>query len=431
MGPALLAASIAAIAAALLSLPLRSPSDALLNSATVVIATLIVGIGAGLVWSRLAGNANRLRNFGITMAASLGVVTVVLVASESQVERMVSFGLPLTALAFVAITVMTVSLESVTALQRRWATPVALVAAVVIGGALAGQGDAESGRLELPARATTDSAPVATPTQASAPTATTASQLDPTATSAPTAAAEPTPIRSSGSTPTTAATPTATASVGSAPTAIPTSPPQPTATATTAAPTATPSPTPITGPVFDEQRAIGSYDGVTFLVSDGSEATFTVQEQLTTLPLPNDAVIRTTGLSGEIHLDGRPSTIMLNLKSMRSDQRFRDRYVSGTMFRGFSTGTFTVDSVSPPDGFASGEEVVTQATGTLDIRDVQLPITFDIQARDDGNVLFILGRTTFTWDELGITKPTARSVVSVEDEVRVEILLSARPIVGQ
>ena len=74
MGPALLAASIAAIVAALLSLPLRSPSDAVLNSATVVIGTLAVGVGAGLLWNSLGSSANRLRNFGIAMAAALGVV---------------------------------------------------------------------------------------------------------------------------------------------------------------------------------------------------------------------------------------------------------------------------------------------------------------------------------------------------------------------
>ena len=57
-----------------------------------------------------------------------------------------------------------------------------------------------------------------------------------------------------------------------------------------------------------------------------------------------------------------------------------------------------------------------------------VPLTFEVEARDDGNVVFILGRTTFTWDELQIPKPTARSVVSLDDEVRVEVLLSVTPV---
>ena len=195
---------------------------------------------------------------------------------------------------------------------------------------------------------------------------------------------------------------------------------------TTASPTG--EPTAPTAQASGGQREVGDYDGLTFVVSEGSEATFTVTEQLANLPLPIDAVMRTTGLSGEVYLDGRPSTILLDLHSMSSDSNFRDGYVRSRMFGGYDVATFTVEAPDPlPDDFASGSEITTQATGTLDIRDVQVPITFEIQARDDGNALFILGRTTFTWDQLSIAKPTARSVVSLEDEVRVEIVLSAKP----
>ena len=34
---------------------------------------------------------------------------------------------------------------------------------------------------------------------------------------------------------------------------------------------------------------MGEYEGVTFVVSEGSEATFTVTEKLASLSLPNDA----------------------------------------------------------------------------------------------------------------------------------------------
>ena len=360
MGPALIAASIAAIAAVALSLPLRSPHDTLVNSATVAIATLIVGVGAGLVWHRLRESVDRLRSFVIAMAVALVVIAVALVALETQLERSFSFGLPLAVVAFVGTAALTVALDRVGALRPVWVPAVAVVAALAVGGALSGQGDAESGQLELPARA------AASPTAAPASAPTTASTA-----AEPTAAAE-----------------------------------QPS----------------------DQPRTAGDYDGITFVVSEGSEATFTVTEELANVPLPIQAVMRTTGLSGEVHLDGRPSTILLDLHSMSSDSEFRDRYVQRRMFAGYEVATFTVEAPSPlPDGFASGNEITAQATGTLDIRDVQVPITFEIQARDDGSALFILGRTTFTWDELSITKPTARSVVSLEDEVRVEIVLSAKP----
>ena len=66
--------------------------------------------------------------------------------------------------------------------------------------------------------------------------------------------------------------------------------------------------------------AADHYQGITFVVSEGSEPTFTVEEQLVRLPLPNDAVMRTTALSGEVQLDGRPSVIEIDLQQLSSDQ---------------------------------------------------------------------------------------------------------------
>ena len=59
----------------------------------------------------------------------------------------------------------------------------------------------------------------------------------------------------------------------------------------------------------------------------------------------------------------------------------------------------------------------------MSIRGVEVPLTFEIEARHDGSVVYVLGRTTFTWDQLQMPVPSARPVVSVDDEVKVEILL--------
>lgn len=50
---------------------------------------------------------------------------------------------------------------------------------------------------------------------------------------------------------------------------------------------------------------------------------------------------------------------------------------------------------------------------------------FDVTARNDGNVINILALTTITWEQLGLPKPTARSVVYLADEVAVQVLLIA------
>ena len=199
----------------------------------------------------------------------------------------------------------------------------------------------------------------------------------------------------------------------------------------TPTPTATSRPAPTATPTFDTQRLAGSYDGVTFLVSEGSEATFTVTEQLARLPLPNDAVMRTTGLRGDVRLDGGSSVFTINLHQLSSDNNFRDRYVRTRMFPNDRFATFTVSEIgSMPEAFATGEPIATTVAGRLTIKGEDIPLHFEVEARDDGDVIFIVGRTTFTWDQLKLPKPRARLVVSLEDEVKVEVLLALRPVLA-
>ncbi len=192
---------------------------------------------------------------------------------------------------------------------------------------------------------------------------------------------------------------------------------------------ATPEPTatsPAPGPTGE--REIGQVEGVTFVVGEGSEATFTVEEKLARLPLPNDAVVRTQALTGEIHLDGRPSVIHIDLHQLESDQARRDQYIRQRMFPSHPVATLTVDNLLPlPPGFTEGEVVNTQVTGILDIRGIQAPVTFRVEARDDGDMVFVLGRTSFVWADFQMTAPNIGSFVQVTEEVSVEVLLAAIP----
>ena len=213
--------------------------------------------------------------------------------------------------------------------------------------------------------------------------------------------------------------------------------PEPTATPATAAATATPVPAsePTTAAMSTSTqpaaptgpRQMGDVEGITFQIGEGSEATFTVTEQLASLSLPNDAVVRTNALSGHVSLDGQESVIEIDLLQLSSDSSYRDRYIRERLFANHPTGTFKVQGLDElPDGFTDGDMVSAQVDGELTVRGITTPLTFDVEARDDGDVVFIIGRTSFTWDQLQIPKPTANAVVSLEDEVGVEVLLAAR-----
>jgi len=150
---ALLAGAIAAVVAALVSLPLRSPHDALLNSASVTWGVLLLALVSGLAYRRLGRQPNAVRRFAVVMGVGFVVWVAVAFAIGTMLTRMVSFSVPLAAIAFGGIAVLT-PLLSRTSLASRWpVVAAALVVAAGVGIGLAGQGDQESGRLELPPRA--------------------------------------------------------------------------------------------------------------------------------------------------------------------------------------------------------------------------------------------------------------------------------------
>ena len=149
----IIAGSVSAIVAALVSLPLPSPDDVLINSATVVIAALITGAGAGVIWRILSGRRHGVLQFASLWLVALLMTAIFAVAGETQLDRFLAFVLSLAAIVFAITGLMTVLLGRVHSASWWWPAPLAVVAALALGVLLAGQGDQESGSLELPPRA--------------------------------------------------------------------------------------------------------------------------------------------------------------------------------------------------------------------------------------------------------------------------------------
>ncbi len=389
MRAGLTAGAVAAIIAVLVSLPLHSPVDSGFNSATVAIACLVLGVIAGLLWNRMGERPVLI--IGVLLALFI-LVLIVAIVGNSFLDRFASFVLPLAAIAFVAVGALTPLLSSYFSRTdlgwKGWTPIVPVVVALVLGFALVTQGDAESGDLALPPPPTAGAATLV-------PTATTA---------APTSvAAGPTPTMTQiGATLAAASQRAATVPATDTPAA--------------SEPTAAPAST-------DSGQSAGD-GGQQFVIGEGSEITFTVEEELGRAPIRFEAVISSTGLTGVANLDGQPSVVTLDLHSLRSDQDFRDQYIRSRLFPDTPEAVVTVDSLPDlPQSFIDGEQTTGMVSGSLQIGDTVTLLTFDVEARHDGSSISVLGKTTFTWDQLGLSKPTARSVVYLADEVSVQVLL--------
>ncbi|MYD50305.1 MAG: hypothetical protein F4W93_02310 [Dehalococcoidia bacterium] len=451
----LTAGAIAAVIVALVSLPLHSPVDSVFNSATVSIAAIAVGLIAGLLWMRLS---ERIMWYGISLAGLFIIVLAAALAGESVLDRLASFTIPLAAIAIIVCAVLTPLLANFFVRPElgllKWSPVPALIVALVLGFGLITQGDAESGDLALPpppSRASTLTAdppsPTVEPTSTAMPVATTVTAtVEPTSTAMPVATTvtptvEPTlTVMPVATTVTATVEPTSTAmpvATTVTPTVEPTLTVMPVATTVTATvePTSTAMPvaTPVAAtatatpePVATPTEAGGETAEEGFIIGEGSKITFTVEEELRGSPVRFDAVMSSTGLSGTANLVGQPSVVTLDLHSLTSDQSFRDRYVRDRMFPNTPEAVVTVEDLPDlPQSFFEGAEFTGQLEGSLQIGETVTPLVFDVTARHDGDVINVLGLTTFTWEQLGIVTPTARSVVYLADEVRVQVLLVA------
>lgn len=220
-----------------------------------------------------------------------------------------------------------------------------------------------------------------------------------------------------------------------APTAAPaaptTAPAAPTVAATAPTTSAPANPTPATA------AAPGAAGGgaLVFTIDRAkSVATFRVNEQLVGKDLPNDAVGTSKAVSGTIALDATgkvnagASKISVDMNAFSTDSSMRDNYIKRSTLEvaKFPTAEFLPTGA---DGLPSPIPVTGEAsfklTGSMSIHGVTKPVTWNVTAKRDGKALSGKATTTVTFGDFGMTPPKVGAVVSVKDEIRLEIDLVA------
>ena len=198
-----------------------------------------------------------------------------------------------------------------------------------------------------------------------------------------------------------------------------------TAAATTPAPTATASPT-----------AAASAAGLTFTVSSGSKAVVRVTEQLADRKDLSDAVLTSDKVSGEFTLlpNGAfapSSKIVVDLTALASDSRTRDNFIKNDTLstRQFPEATFVptkVDGLTLP--LPASGDLAFRLTGQMTIRGVTKDVTFDVKATRSGADLTSTAHVApaFQFGTFGMTQPRVFSVLSIKDEIRLEVQLVAK-----
>lgn len=196
-------------------------------------------------------------------------------------------------------------------------------------------------------------------------------------------------------------------------------------------PTSAPAATPVPTVAPEEPAASEVADGATVItVTDGSEALYRINEQLARRDLPNDAVGTTSDIEGQIvfsddgTVDAEQSKITVGVRSLQSDSGRRDSYIQRNSLESnqYPEVTIAVTEIRglswplPTSGEASFEMI-----GDLTIRDQTDTVTWETTATFTEGGVEGLAKTVVTFEQYGMTKPRVAIVLSVVDEIRLEI----------
>ena len=159
-------------------------------------------------------------------------------------------------------------------------------------------------------------------------------------------------------------------------------------------------------------------------------ARYIVGEELRGVDLPIEAIGETSEVTGSIVFDGdgevdsETSLLHVGLSGFRSDEDRRDRWVRSSLFntRQFPNAELVVRGFDYlPWPLPESGEANFELYGDLTIQEVTKSVTWDVTARFDGTSVIGLAKTMITFDQFELSKPTFAFILSVEDEIFLEI----------
>jgi hypothetical protein len=180
--------------------------------------------------------------------------------------------------------------------------------------------------------------------------------------------------------------------------------------------------------------ATAALAGLVFDVPDFSgKATIRIREQLFDWPAPSDAVLTTEGITGAFGLrdDGtfaEGSLLRVPLVTLKSDDNRRADAARETM----NADRFRDATVRPVR--ASGLTLPLPASGTffftleslMTVNGLEREVRWEVTADRSGRDLNVRARTAFKFGLFGMEPPRRGPVLSIVDEIRMDIELAAK-----
>lgn len=184
-----------------------------------------------------------------------------------------------------------------------------------------------------------------------------------------------------------------------------------------------------------EEEPVESADVVELELSEGTEARFSIYEDLRGEPFTVVGV--TTEVVGRLRVDvsdlsrSQMGEILINARTFATDSGNRDRAIRGPILAAeqYEFITFSPAGITGLSGAAEeGGEYSFSVAGDLTVRDITRAVTFTVVARwdADGRLQGLASTSVLRSDfELGV--PSVPFVANVGDEVGLELAFTAAP----
>lgn len=191
----------------------------------------------------------------------------------------------------------------------------------------------------------------------------------------------------------------------------------------TVAPTATAEPTATPAP---------GENGATVSIGDSTVARYRVGEELVRLPAPIVAVGETSDVSGAIVFDGDgavvpgASALTVSMTGFVSDESRRDNWVRRQFSAQFPTAEMTVTAVEGmPWPLPESGGATFKLTGDMTIMGATSEVTWDVTTLFAPGAVTGQAQTVITFDQFEMDKPSLPFIISVEDEITLEMDIDA------
>jgi polyisoprenoid-binding protein YceI len=193
-----------------------------------------------------------------------------------------------------------------------------------------------------------------------------------------------------------------------------------------------PAPATTTGAATDSTQADGAAtpDGTWRVSDDGSSFVgYRVREQLAFLDSPNEAVGRSTAVTGTMEVDGdtvEDVRIEADLTRLTSDESRRDNAIRQRGLESEQYPTATLELVEPirlASAPVQGQEIRGQGKGRLTVHGVTREVDLDLRGRWSGSTIQVVGQLPVKMSDFQIQAPRFGPVVSIEDSLAVDFNL--------